>query len=318
MKTGTESSFLLYPSMGNMSHIIESIQATDLGVAVEGGAKFYAESANGAVRAIGSRTGEVVLFGSGVYGSESFNVRPARTKSNSEAELQGLLLSETGDLLFAATSVDLVAISTSTRTLAWQFAQKRQWGFLPSIPQGAVLHESDVLVVFYSSGEVVALDRKSRVIESETYSESVRSVVTSGSVGFATDGHTIWKFDVAEGFGNRSKFAFVHNYEIALSGNAEKLLVRVPNRVLIFDAMTGEIERECETGPGLPQMAVDFEGKQWAHLTAGGLDVRGMDGSVLGSIQSEEFPISVHRSYAMESFIIGMRSGAVYSVPWHQ
>ncbi|ARU40649.1 hypothetical protein CCB80_05635 [Armatimonadetes bacterium Uphvl-Ar1] len=304
--------------MGNMSHIIESIQATDLGVAVEGGAKFYAESANGAVRSIGSRSGEVALFGSGVYATESFNVRPARTKSNSEAELQGLWLSETGDLLFAATSVDLVAISTSTKTLAWQFAQKRQWGFLPSIPQGAVLHENDVLMVFYSSGEVVALDRKSRVIESETHSESVRSVVTSGSVGFATDGHTIWKFHVAEGFGSRSKFAFVHNYEIALSGNAEKLFVRIPNRVLIFDARTGEIDRECETGPGLPQMAVDFDGTQWSHLTAGGLDVRGMDGSVLGSIQSEEFPISVHRSYAMESFIIGMRSGSVYSVPWNQ
>jgi hypothetical protein len=304
--------------MENMSHIIESIQATDLGVAVEGGAKFYSESANGAVRAIGSRTGEVVLFGSGVYGTESFNVRPARTKSNSEAELQGLWLSETGDLLFVATSVDLLGINTSTKTIAWQYAQKRQWGFLPSIPQGAVLQEDDVLVVFYSSGEVVALDRKARVVGSETFSDSVRSVVTSGTVGFATDGHTIWKFDVAQGFGYREKFAYLHNYEIALSGNAEKLLVRIPNRVLIFDTVTGQVEREYETGPGLPQMAVNFDGSQWAHLTAGGLDVRDMDGSILGSIQSEEFPISVHSSYALESFIIGLRSGSACAVPWTQ
>lgn len=300
-----------------MSNLVELLVGRELPMDLRDGVKFYAECAQGRVRAAGSRSGTVAIWsedGPPAY----MNLQPLKRKKRSEAELQGIWLSETGDILYAATSVDLLAVKTSTRVLAWAYQQKRQWGFLASIPQGGFLGKNDVLTLLYSSGEEIQIDRHSRVLRQSDSGYSPRLVAKSAQSDrvFGSDGHVVWSWDAKAGFESRALMIRKPCYSMTQSGNGRRLAMRSMNEVSIFDTETFEVLGQFTVDPGLPQLALDFSGRQLAHMTGPRIVFRSVDGEVTGAYDAgADFPISVHPSVSGQ-LIVGLRGGLAHSLAW--
>jgi hypothetical protein len=296
-----------------MSNVLELLSGRVLSADLREGAKFFAVSGNGALKASGSRSGSVALWSDGSSDVHYMNVQPLKRKNKCESEVQAMWLSETGDMLYAATSIDIVAINTTARTVAWDYQQKRQWGFLSSIPQGGYLSGDDDLTTYYSSGEVVKLDRKARVLESATHNYTARMVESAGDWVFGSDGHWIWKWSKERGFGHREEIAHKACYFLAASGDGSTLAIRSANRVSIYDTAAGAIVDEIACEPGLPQMVVNFDGSVIGMLNEGRVRFLNRSGDVFATYEVEdEFPISIHRSH--DGIVVGMRSGRIHEL----
>lgn len=298
-----------------MYNVLELLSGQLLKPDLREGAKFFARSESGHLNVIGSRSGSVALWSDSSPEVQYLNVQPVRRKKKSEAELQGLWLSQTGDLLFAATSVDIVAINTATRTLAWDYQQKRQWGFLPSIPQGGYLSSEDELTIYYSSGEIVTLDRQSRVVSTESHPNTARFLVHSHETAFGSDGHAIWKWDKRDGFASRELFWQKPCYSMAISGDGSCLAIRSTNRVLLVDTVSASVESDIEIEPGLPQLIVNENGSQFGMLNESKVRFLDRAGALKGVFEmKDDFPISIHNCGLR--IVVGMRSGKMYSLDW--
>lgn len=301
---------------GQMIESVESLSGACFPFYVEGGAKFYSESRSGAMRAFGGRSGDVVLFPIGASHGHPISVRPKRIRTNFETELQTMVLSDAGDLLYAATSVDVLAVNTTTQTMAWEYQQKRQWGFLASVPQGATVDENDHLTVYYSSGEVVELDRKARTLRSDTFAHTVKMLSATRSRVFGSDGHTIWSWTLSDGFAGKERFAFQHHYSLAVAVDGDRIAMRTPGKIILFD-FDGEVVSEFPVGAGLPQIAIEPMGRFMAAMAPDRVVIWSDAGAELGEFHvAGEQPISVYHSVIDRGIVVGMRSGSVYSVPW--
>jgi|GEM_PF-6699172 len=298
-----------------MSDVLELLSGHVLSPDLREGAKFFAVSGNGVLCAAGSRSGALALWATGSDEVHYMNAQPVKRKNKVESELQALWLSETGDLLYAATSIDVVAINTSTRTMAWDYQQKRQWGFLSSIPQGGYLSIGDELTTYYSSGEIVTLDRQSRVLGSETHNYTARMVESVGDVVFGTDGHWIWQWSKEVGFGGRTEIAHKPCFSLAASGDGSLLAIRSTNRVFLYGVAEAEVIDEITCEPGLPQMVVSFDGSAIGMLSEGRVRFLDRSGDLLAVYESDgDFPISIHK--CQEHLVVGMRSGRIHQLEW--
>ncbi|MFM9874592.1 MAG: hypothetical protein ACKVQS_14145 [Fimbriimonadaceae bacterium] len=298
-----------------MSNVLELLSGKLLNPDLREGAKFFATSGNGHLKAAGSRSGAIAIWSESSPEVQYLSVQPVKRKKKGEAELQGLWLSQTGDLLFAASSVDVVAINTTSRTMAWDYQQKRQWGFLPSIPQGGYLSADDDLTTFYSSGEIIVLDRQSRVTNSETHPHTSRFFADAGDFAFGSDGHFIWKWAKTDGFGNRELIVQRACYSMAASGDGNTLAVRSTGRVFLANSAESTFDDEFAIDPGLPQMIVNYDGTQFGMLNEARVRFMNRQGELLGVFEvDEDFPISIHNSG--DEVVVGMRSGRLFQLDW--
>lgn len=302
-----------------MSNVVEPLSSSKLGADLRDGTKFYAESQGGEAFAVASRGGAVAVWTPGESEVRYLNLQPVKKKNKAEAELQGIWLSQSGDLLYVATSVDIVAVNTYTKTVAWEYQQKRQWGFLVSIPQGGYLLTDDEFVTFYSSGEVVQLDRKARVLRSEEFQHSPRMIVKNPNSPFAfgSDGHVIWRWDAERGFGSREMILQQPCYSLQMSDDGDKIAIRAMNKVAVFKADPFEELITYPSEAGLPQLAMNANAEVVAQMAGSRVIFRNLSGVTVGAFEIEgEIPVSIHSSKQLNELVVGMRSGTVYSTPW--
>lgn len=283
-----------------------------------GGVRTIASSPNGQIIACGARSGEVAVFANRDLVSE-FDVQPIRMKNKAEAELQMLSLGKSGDLTYCATSVDVLAINTNAADIAWDYQQRRLWGFLPSIPQGTYLTDDENIVISYSSGEMTMLDRKARVIETGYFNHAPKFLVSQPEIEsvYGSDGNHIYCWDRQLLAGNVKSIAHARCYGLGLSGDGSTLVARSDSRLLCFDTKSSDLKFEFEVPGGLPVIAVDQYGSEIAHLTERNVLLRSIDGSINREIAfQDDFALTLTALKTGEGFLIGMRSGYVYFEPW--
>lgn len=300
-----------------MSNLVELLVGRELPFDLREAVKFYAECDSSSICAAGSRSGTVTVWSEGSLPCY-LNLQPLKLKNRNEAELQGLWLSASGDILYAATSIDLLAVNTSTRQVAWHYQQRRQWGFLASIPQGGYLAEGDILNLLYSSGEEIQIDRHSRILRQSDSGYSPRLVAKAAGSPyvFGSDGHVIWRWGADDGFESRRIMLRKPCYSIALSGDGSRLAVRSLNEVSVYEPESMEVAGRFLVEPGLPQLALDQHGSWVAHMTNARVVFRDMAGEVGGMYDAGgDFPISVHASRS-GTLVTGLRSGSAYSLNW--
>ncbi|QYK53769.1 MAG: hypothetical protein KF824_02485 [Fimbriimonadaceae bacterium] len=283
-----------------------------------GGVRNITSSPNGQIIACGARSGEVAVFANQNLVSE-FDVQPIRMKNKAEAELQMLCLGKSGDLTYCATSVDVLAINTNAADIAWEYQQRRQWGFLSSIPQGTYLTDDENIVITYSSGEMTMLDRKARVIETGYFNNAPKFLVSQPNIAnvYGSDGNYIYSWDRQRLAGNVNQISKMRCYSLGLSGDGSTLVSRTDSRLVCIDTKTKEHKFEFEVPGGLPAIAVDEFGSEIAHLTEDRILLRSIDGTVNREIAFEDdFALSLMALKTGEGFLVGMRSGYVYYEPW--
>lgn len=285
---------------------------------LKGGVRTLAQSPNGKVIACGARGGAVALFADRELITD-FDVKPIKNKNKSEAELQLIVMSNTGDITYCATSVDVLAINSNTGDIAWQYQQRRQWGFLSSIPQGAYLTENEDLTVAYSSGEMTILDRKARILATDNFHSAPRFLVTNpnSQLVYGSDGYRVYSWDRHNLTNSVTQMANLRCYTLALSGDNSTLVARADSKLVCIDTKSNEVKFEFEVTPGLPSIAIDHEGSDIAHLVQNQVLLRSLDGSVNREINfGEDFPLSLLALKSGSGFLIGMRSGLVYFESW--
>jgi len=295
-----------------------SLAAPFFNYRLPGGVRNISSSPNGQIIACGARSGEVAVFADRNLISE-FDVQPIRMKNKAEAELQIVCLGKSGDLTYCATSVDVLAINTNTADIAWEYQQRRQWGFLSSIPQGTYLTDDENIVITYSSGEMTMLDRKARIIETGNFNHAPKFLVTQPNLAdvYGSDGYHIYSWDRHRLAGNINQISRARCYSLGLSGDGSTLVARSDSRLICIDTKTNEHSFEFEVPGGLPAIAVDEYGSEIAHLTENQVLLRSLDGSLNREIRFEDdFALSLMALRSGEGFLIGMRSGAVYFEPW--
>lgn len=295
-----------------------SLTAPYFNYRLPGGVRNITSSPSGQVIACGARSGEVAVFADRNLISE-FDVQPIRLKNKAEAELQMLCLGKSADLTYCATSVDVLAINTNAADIAWEYQQRRQWGFLSSIPQGTYLTDDENIVITYSSGEMTMLDRKARIIETGNFNLAPKFLVTqpNSKLVYGSDGYHIYSWDRQKLAGEVNHIGAVRCYSLGLSGDSSTLVTRSDSRLICIDTKTNEHKFEFEVPGGLPALAVDEFGSEIAHLAEHKVLLRSLDGSIIREISFEDdFALSLMALRSGDGFLIGMRSGSVYFEPW--
>jgi hypothetical protein len=297
-----------------MTNVLSSLAGELLALEVSGGARFFAEDSAGSMLAVASRSGRAGWIKGDQ--AQKIDVQAPGRKTNFEAEVQGLWLSPTGDMLFAASSIDLLAVNTESLTMAWTYEHKRTFGFLASVPQDGFCTPEE-LWILYSSGEMVALDRKSRVVETLMHPSAPKMLGKSNdlSVIVGSDGHRIQVWEI--GRNTWKPLLDRPGFSLGLSGDGSVLAVRGSSSMTIIEMSSGEVMTSWPCEPGLPMLAVDHRGELMATLSEGKVYVRSRVGTTVGCFElTGDFAISVYARRSGREFCVGTREGYVYQVAW--
>ncbi len=283
---------------------------------IEGGARLFCPSPNGDMFVAGSRLGWVGLF-SGSRLVDDYDVRPVDRRKTSERELQAVTIGTSPDLLYCATSVDIMAINVQGRETAWSKRQKRQWGFLPSLPQGAYMATDDQWAVTYSSGEMTIFDRKGRVIETGYFERAPRFLTWShhAKLVYGSDAHSVytWSRDTLQD-AVQPVWSGV-NYGLALSPDGTTLFIRGEWRVISLDTSNGEVIAEFEVGAGLPAMAADEKGDRIAILAEDRVSIYDQKGGAIHAIDCDgQYPLGLLSTG--NRLVVGTREGRIFESEW--
>ncbi len=229
-----------------------------------------ASTKNGRWVATGRLSGlvEVSLDGDVLFESD---VRPLSFKANADRFLNQLAFSTNGDMLFVGSGVDVVCVNSTTGTLAWDFHPYRQFGFLKSVPQGLAVTAEDEVIVACSSGQMVKLDRKGRVVSQGSDNDSPQSMVSVAGVPVVvgTDGYSICAWDTDSMKVCRRIMTNGRYYALSAAASEPLVAVRMGGRIGIYDYRKGEWTAEVACSAGLPVTALSPDGEFLAFIEGG-------------------------------------------------
>lgn len=288
-----------------------------MGDAVEGGIRLFCPSPSGESFVAGSRFGWVGLFHRSRLVGE-YNVQPPERRKSSERELQAVTIGSSPDILYCATSVDIMALNCERGEVAWQHRQKRTWGFLPSLPQGAYMANDEEWAITYSSGEMSIFDRKGRSISTGYFEQAPRFLAWSHGTElvYGSDAHSVYSWPRSTLAEDANPVWRGRNYGLALSADGSMLYVRGESRIVCIETRRSAVRFDFEVGPGLPAMAVDLEGGRIAHLAEGRVLLRSACGELLGEVDcAGEYPLGI--SSVGERLVVGTREGRIFESDWH-
>lgn len=276
------------------------------------GVRRIASTRNGRWLATGRLSGmvEVSFDGNVLYETD---MRPLSYKANADRFLSQLSFSESGDLLVVASGVDVVAVNSTTGTQAWEFVPARSFGFLKSVPQGLAMTAGDELVVGCSSGEMVKLDRKGRIVVKGSDNDSPQSLVPVAGLPyvFGTDGYSLVAWDT-ESLKRARKLGTGRRYYALSSASAMPIVaVRTDGAVGIYDVKEDTWVTEIPVGPGLPVTALSPDGGLLAFLQEGRPVLAEVWGGRTRSVDLGVPAVTTSWVYREEKFGFGTADGRV-------
>lgn len=260
-------------------------------------------------------TGKLVLYAGGKPVQE-IDLKPIVRKSRNEGDINRLVFSESGDLLYVTTGIDVVAVNVTNSTIAWTFAPKRMFGFLRSTPLDMVPDAEDGVIVSVSSGEIFRLDRKGRAIYHQHDNDAPQTMSRLSGPGHIVggEGHLVHVWDGETGQRIQTAVLRLRHYSLAASPVAQLLAVRGVGRYEIVSTESWETVATIKTGAGLPHMAWSRDGGHLAVTEESEVTVWAPNGERVTSFQTPMArPLTVCAGTTDRSFLAGFSDGSLYS-----